>query len=323
MTIPPQIGAGVDLGSHTFRLLVAEWRDGKLTVLAKKMATVGLGRGLEEGGVLQEESMQQGLAALRSFRRTLDHCRPPNLRVCGTEALRRAKNSRPFLEEAGMLLGQPVEIISGVEEARLSLAGALAGWPNPLPGPLLLADVGGGSTELILFDPAAEVIRAASVDLGVVTLTGRFPADSCPDAAGLDNIITEALADALQKLHPLPPQPLSVIGSGGSATSMVALALNLAVYDESLVHGFALEAAVMEQLWRTLAALKVAERNALPCLGERRGAILPAGIRIYLALLRLLRQEKMRVSDTGLLEGIMRSSLPGCKHEPLPRCFPC
>jgi exopolyphosphatase/guanosine-5'-triphosphate,3'-diphosphate pyrophosphatase len=122
-------------------------------------------------------------------------------------------------------------------------------------------------------------------------------------------MITETLAGALQKLRPLPPQPLSVIGSGGSATSMVALALNLAVYDESLVHGFTLEAAVMEQLWRTLGALKVAERNALPCLGERRGEILPAGIRVYLALLRLLRQEKMQVSDTGLLEGIMRSSL--------------
>jgi exopolyphosphatase/guanosine-5'-triphosphate,3'-diphosphate pyrophosphatase len=309
MTIPPQIGAGIDLGSHTFRLIIAEWHKGKLKPLAKKMASVGLGRGLEEGGLLQEKSMQRGLAALRSFRRTLDRCSPPNLRVCGTEALRRAKNSRPFLEEAGALLRQPVEIISGVEEARLSLAGAMGGWPEPQRGPLLLADVGGGSTELIFANSAAGVVRAASVDLGVVTLTGRFPADRNPNAAGLDNMITETLADALQQLAPLPPGPLSVIGCGGSATSMVALALNLTLYDESLVHGFILEAAVMGQLWRTLAALTAAERNSLPCLGAGRGAILPAGIRVYLALLRLLQQENMRVSDTGLLEGIMRSSL--------------
>jgi exopolyphosphatase/guanosine-5'-triphosphate,3'-diphosphate pyrophosphatase len=309
MTIPPQIGAGVDLGSHTFRLLIAEWRGGKFTVLAKKMATVGLGRGLEKDGLLQEESMQRGLAALQRFRETLEHCRPPNLRVCGTEALRRAKNSRTFLEKAGALLGQPVEIISGVEEARLSLAGVLAAWPEPLAGPLLLADVGGASTELILANSAAEVVRAASVDLGAVTLAGRFPADGSPDAAGLDGVITEALAGAVRQLAPLPPVPLSVIGSGGSATSMAALALNLPVYDERLVHGFTLEVPVIAQLWKTLAELTAAERNALPCLGEGRGEILPAGIRVYLALLRLLQQERMRVSDTGLLEGIMRSSL--------------
>lgn len=309
MTIPMQIGAGIDLGSNTFRLLIAEWRDGKLTVLAKKMATVGLGRGLDEDGLLQEESMQRGFAALRSFRRTLDRCQSPNLRVCGTEALRRAKNSRSFLDEAGALLGQQVETISGIEEARLSLAGALAGWPEPLPGPLLLADVGGGSTELIFANSAAGVIRAASVDLGVVTLTDRFPVYRSPDVAGLDNRITDSLAGALRQLPLLSPEAISVIGCGGSATSMVALALNLSAYDESQVHGFSLKAAVMEQLWHSLKALTAAERNALPCLGEGRGAILPAGIRVFQVLLRLLQQERMRVSDTGLLEGIMRSSL--------------
>ena len=158
-------------------------------------------------------------------------------------------------------------------------------------------------------DSATDEIRAASVDLGVVTLSGIFLADSNPDTAGLDGKITEALTDAVGQLAPLPPVPFSVIGSGGSATSMAALALNLSVYDESLVHGFTLEVAVMAELWRTLAALPAAERNALPCLEEGRGEILPAGIRVYLTLLRILQQERMRVSDTGLLEGIMRSSL--------------
>jgi len=310
MTIQQHIGAGIDLGSNTFRLLVADCTAGGLTVLARKMATVRLGRGLEDSGLLSEDSREKGLAVLRTFRETIASYRPQSIRICGTEALRRARNSHLFLSKAEELLQHPIDIISGEEEARLSLAGAMAGFAEPFPSSLLLVDVGGGSTELVFAESPGGETRAASVDLGVVRLTEKFLAASPPDLASLDSQLAETLYIALEKLTLLQKkQPGLIVGCGGTATSMAALDLNLSAYNASLVHGYVLHHRSMEKLWQKLIALPADKRNGLPCLGEGRGEILPAGLRIYHILLQILQQEVMRVSDTGLLEGIMLSSL--------------
>jgi exopolyphosphatase/guanosine-5'-triphosphate,3'-diphosphate pyrophosphatase len=312
MTIHQHVAAGIDLGSNTFRLLVANCTAGSLEVLAKKMETVRLGRGLEGKGLLHEDSMQKGLAVLRSFRETLALYQPQSLRICGTEALRQARNSPLFLGKAQEILQHPVDIISGEEEAALSLSGALAGFTEPFPSPLLLVDVGGGSTELVLAESPAGQTRAASVGLGVVRLTEKFLAASTPDPGPLDNQLAETLAAALEQLGLLQNKhPVQILGCGGTATSMAALDLNLTAYNSSLVHGHVLRKTAMEKLWNRLIALPADRRNRLPGLGEGRGEILPAGLRIYHILLQLLQQDRMRVSDTGLLEGIMLSSISG------------
>ena len=275
------------------------------------MAAVRLGRNLADGGLLHENSVQNGLAVLGRFREVLTHYQPQSLRVCGTEALRQAKNSRLFLPRAEEILQHPIEIISGEDEARLSFAGALAGSTEPWAGPLLLADVGGGSTELVFAAAPAGKIRVASMGLGAVGLAEQFLAAPQPDPAHLDTRIATSLNSAFKDLAlNANKQPLLIIGCGGTATSMAALDLNLAAYDASLVHGRVLHSAAMEKLWHRLIALPPDKRNGLPCLGDGRGEILPAGLRIYTTLLQLLQQDRMRVSDTGLLEGILLSSLP-------------
>jgi exopolyphosphatase/guanosine-5'-triphosphate,3'-diphosphate pyrophosphatase len=310
MTIHQHIAAGIDLGSNTFRLLVANSSTGNLRALAKKMATVGLGRNLGKNGLLHQDSMQKGFAVLRIFREILTHYQPQNIRICGTEALRQAKNSQLFLQKAEEILQQPIDIISGEEEARLSFAGALAGSRKPFSGPLLLVDVGGGSTELVFAESPAGRTRIKSVSLGVVGLTEKFLAAANKDIVGLDRKLTEKLHSALAQLKILQKEPhLLILGSGGTATSMAALDLNLASYNESLVQHYALHNTAIEKLWNKLVVMPADKRNALPCLGEGRGEILPAGIRIYHILLKLLQQDRMRVSDTGLLEGILLSSL--------------
>ena len=310
MTIHRHIAAGIDLGSNTFRLLIANCKAGSMAELAKKMATVRLGQGLTDSGLLQENAMQKGLDVLRTFRETLNRYQPQYLRVCGTAALRQAGNSGLFLQEAEDILQQTIDIIDGDEEARLSLAGASAGFSNPLSGPLLLVDVGGSSTELVFSETSRGETRVVSVLLGAVGLTERFIAAKDDYLDRLDSLLAEALADALEKLQLGKQQPLLVIGCGGTATSMAALDLGLPAYNATLVHGFVLQRTSMEKLWNRLIVLPAAERNGLPCLGDGRGEILPAGIRIYLVLLKLLRQDKFQVSDTGLLEGILLSSLP-------------
>lgn len=310
MTIHQHIAAGIDLGSNTFRLLVANCSAGSLMVLAKKMATVSLGRGLEDNGLLHEVSMQKGFTVIRSFQEILTHYRPQSLRICGSAALRQAKNSRFFLQTAEEILQQPIDVISGEEEARLSLAGVLAGYTEPFSNPLLLVDVGGGSTELVFAESPAGATRVKSVPLGVIRLTEKFLAPTQHDLVPLDSLLAETLNSTLGKLALIQKErPVLIIGCGGTATSMAALDLNLTAYDASLVHGYVLQNTSLEKLWKQLIALPADKRNALPCLGEGRGEILPAGLRIYHVLLKLLQQDRMRVSDTGLLEGILLSSL--------------
>jgi len=174
----------------------------------------------------------------------------------------------------------------------------------------LLVDVGGGSTELVFVrSPAAEV-RAKSIGFGVVGLTEKFFGVSSPDIDRLDSYLAETLHDVLRNQLNFPQEmEVLITGCGGTATSMAALTLNQASYDASRVHGHMLSAAAIEKLWYKLAVLSPIQRNALPCLDHGRGEILPAGIRTYHVLLKLLRQESFRVSDTGLLEGIMLSSI--------------
>jgi exopolyphosphatase/guanosine-5'-triphosphate,3'-diphosphate pyrophosphatase len=188
----------------------------------------------------------------------------------------------------------------------------MAGFCNPLSGPLLLVDVGGGSTELLFtLDALHGHIAAESIDLGVVSLTEAFIVSLPHDIEKMDKVLVEKIRCALEKL-PIMNEHASVniIGCGGTATSMAALDHKLAAYNESLVHGHLLWKTSIENLWRKLITLPPDKRNNLPCLGEGRGEILPAGIRIFLVLLKLLQQDRMIVSDKGLLEGILLSSLP-------------
>jgi len=309
MTIHQPIVAAIDLGSNTFRMLVVECSGDRFMVLAKRTASVRFSRGLAANGCLGEDAMERGLVVLRTFRKILARYQPQHLRICGTEALRRATNSGVFLRRAEEILQQPVDIINGEEEARLCLTGALAGWHKPLSGPLLLVDVGGGSTELILAEYPAGEVRMTSVGLGVVGLTEKYLGTGPPDVDRLDIHLTVTLSAALENLTPRQKKGVGLItGCGGTATSMAALDLKLHSYDASLVHGHVLQDTSIHRLWEKLAVLSAGQRNRLPGLGAGRGEILPAGIRIYQVLLQLLQQDRLRVSDTGLLEGILLSS---------------
>jgi len=312
MTIHQQVAAGIDLGSNTFRLLVAECTGGNMQVLVKKMATVRLGRGLQESLMLHELSTQKGFEVLHAFREILGQHKPENIRVCGTEALRQARNNHLFLHKAAQILGTKIEILDGAEEASLCLAGVMAGFRESLSSPLLLVDVGGGSTELLFTeDLHTRHIAAESINLGVVSLTEKFLASLTPDIELMDRMLSETIGCALEKLSIMKEHTaVNIIGCGGTATSMAALDLNLAAYNECLVQGHVLQNASIEKLWNKLITLPPDKRNTLPCLGEGRGEILPAGIRIYHMLLKLLQQDRMMISDTGLLEGILLSSLP-------------
>jgi len=290
------------MGSNTFRLLVAEFSGDSWRPLRKEMVTVRLGQGLGASGLLQNESMARGWAALAMFAEKMAACRPAFLRVCGTQALRVAANSGDFLVRASALLQSEVEVLSGEEEARLTRLGILASLGQRLFHPLLLANVGGGSSEFIFQAVPGAATRQASQPLGAVALSEEFGADTGAMALRIRSVLARALPDICRAVH-----PAFLVGSGGTATTLAALDLGLGRYEENRVHGHVLSRSSLFALCDRLRSLSPAGRADLPLLGHGRGEIIVAGAMIHEELLRLLGGEGVVVSDAGLLEGILLS----------------
>ncbi len=170
----PQRLAAIDLGSNSFHLLVANYQNERLQVVARLGEKVQLAAGLDEDGRLNEAAMQRALDCLSRFAPFLSDIESANLRVVGTNALRDARNSQAFIERAEAQLGHAIEIIAGREEARLIYLGAAHALAEK--GRRLIVDIGGGSTEFIIgeaFEPKA----LESLRMGCVTFTSRFFAD--------------------------------------------------------------------------------------------------------------------------------------------------
>ncbi|MDF1577710.1 MAG: hypothetical protein RQ753_00820 [Desulfurivibrionaceae bacterium] len=299
------VGA-IDLGSNTFRLLIGGFTGDKPSVLLKRNITVGLGQGLSARGRLNGAAIGKGLAALRAFKAELDRYRPDCCRCCGTEALRRADNAGVFLAEAAKILGVGIEVIDGAEEGFLSYRGVLASLVGTaVEFPLLIIDVGAASTELIY--GAGDMRPPFSVSLpgGAGLFTELASRGGRQEAFALFTIgLKRFWADC-----PPESEKISVVATGGTATTMAMLDLGLDHYQPKKIEGHALSGTAIARIYKELHALPIATRKFLPGLEEGRSAIILAGIEIYQEILATIEVDGMIISDSGLLEGIMMSCL--------------
>jgi len=168
----PDVIAAVDLGSNSFHMVVARRVDGQLTIVDRIREMVRLGAGLDARGRIAPEAAELALACLGRFRERLAALEASQVRAVGTNTLRRARRRNVFLMRAQAALGHPIEVISGVEEARLVYLGAARSLPSH-PGPRLVVDIGGGSTELII-GQGDEAERLESLYMGCVSSSEAF-----------------------------------------------------------------------------------------------------------------------------------------------------
>lgn len=227
------------------------------------------------------------------------------IRIAATSAVREAANGGEFAARLRALTGERVEVISGAEEARLSLLGVAASLPA-LRGPFILLDIGGGSTELVVArDRTPQAV--VSLRLGVVGLAERF-ADAGPlDAARFESMrqaVAARLAAEIPEGLALSDAPV-VVGTAGSITTLAALDLGLSAYDAARVHGHTLTRAALERRLRHLAPLSLADRARIPCVERGRADLLVPGIALCLGVLDRLGHSAILVSDHGLREGIL------------------
>ncbi len=310
---PPLASVGIDLGSNSFRLLIARETDSGILPLHKELVTVRLGEGLLKTGRISDAALERASAALAFFKNKLSEYNISTIRACGTMALRKAVNSSEFLLPATELLGTHIAVISGREEALLSFSGSLLSLDrSKITGPLLYADVGGGSTEIVISPSSQSTPQTCSIEAGAVVLTESFLKTDPPESKQ----ITEASAFIRKSMTPVfniqSRQSFgrqNFIGSGGTATALAALALKLQIYDEKKVQGFILTKATLHSIIGEISRLSACELNQIPCLDQKRGEIILAGGLIYRDLLEMAGCGEMTVSDAGLLEGILLSGL--------------
>jgi exopolyphosphatase/guanosine-5'-triphosphate,3'-diphosphate pyrophosphatase len=307
--VPARRLATIDLGSNTVRYLLIETAEGGWRTIDHDQRVTRLGQGLAIAGRLAEAAMARTADAVVEYAQRARRLGAARVQVVATSAVREAANGHEFAAAVERAAGAGVRVVSGEDEARLTVRGVRAGLPRLAP-PLLVFDIGGGSTEFILWRDAG-VVAAISLVLGVVPLAEREPFAGPVDAgryARLEAEIRRRLERELP-LAVLAAAPGTLVGTAGTVTTLAALDLGLAAYDPERVHGHRLtRAAVGAQLAR-LSALTVDGRAALPCLEPGRADLIVPGVAIVQATMHCLGAESLVVSDWSLREGLVAELL--------------
>lgn len=292
----------IDIGSNSL-LLTVVGDDG--VVLHDEAQVVGLGKGMGERGLFRTERMDAAMSVLRSFAETSRRLGLPPERIAAvaTSASRRAMNAATFYQKVKEQTGIAVEVISGEEEALLTYRGGVSGLELP-PGPVLLCDPGGGSTEIILGEGPSIRYRT-SLEIGTVRLTEQFLGYGPVDVTALSRL-REAVDAAVRSVE-LPATPRTAVAVAGTATTLVAVELGLPHYDPARVHGANLSNQALRKLVDRLIIATPEERRQVIAVSPERADTVLAGAVILLRVLELARRNSFRISDRGLRYGVLDS----------------
>jgi exopolyphosphatase/guanosine-5'-triphosphate,3'-diphosphate pyrophosphatase len=301
-----RLRAAIDLGTNTVRALVAEAdaATGLVPAWTDQIVT-RLGEGLVERGTLAPPAAERTLAAIRRCRDRARELGAREVLLVATAAVRQARDGEEFLRRLRAEPGIRPRVVSGEEEARLTLLGASWGL-GPVAGTFVLLDIGGGSTE-VLVARGARVLTVVSLALGVVPLAERFFTSDPVAASELvacRAYVDERLRDeAWGRVR--PHAPAAVVATAGTPTTLAALDLGLPAYDPARVQGHRLDTAAIERLTAWLAGLPLAERARAPGLELRRADVIVPGAVVLASALAGLGLPAAMVSDAGLREGIL------------------
>jgi exopolyphosphatase/guanosine-5'-triphosphate,3'-diphosphate pyrophosphatase len=294
----PDVIAAVDLGSNSFHMVVARYSHGQLIILDRLREMVRLAAGLDQHGRLDRNSIETALACLERFGQRLRDMKAESVRVVGTNTLRRAKRKGAFLDRARAALGHPIEIISGMEEARLIYMGVVRTMPNE-PGRRLVVDIGGGSTEIIIGE-SMQAKKLESLHMGCVSMTSRF----FSDGEITEKRMKRARIAARLELEPVQATFRSygwdqVVGSSGTIRSISDI-LRTRGSGDGVITSAAAES-LIDQAVRAGAA----SRLRIPGLSEERIPVYAGGLAILAEIFAILQVDQLRAADGALREGLL------------------
>ncbi len=302
--------ASIDLGSHTARLLIARSEAGRLRSLRRKRAYVRLAQDFEspESGTLKQAGIERALVSLGEFKAEIETYQAARTRTVATGVVRLAANRTPFIELVREKTGIAVEVISGVEEARLTGLGIRHGLDLG-DRPFLAFDLGGGSTEF-LFVAKQGRSRAWSLPLGAMIMTQRHLISDPPEKNEIENLKREARG-VLLKTFPDDVMGTLLAGTGGTVTTLAAMVhgIDVRAISPETMNGLLLQGDDLEALLARMTRLTVSERAALPGLDRGRADVILAGSLVVTEILNFFHSSEMMVSLSDLLEGALLDSL--------------
>lgn len=287
----------IDIGTNSVRLLLT---DDTLQVKERVIKTSRLGEGVNQNKFLLPEACSRTISALGELQDIAKAYGLQHLPVVATSAVRDAENRDCFLNAVQDKLNLEVEVISGEREAYLTYRGVTADFVSESEK-ILVFDLGGGSTEIILGENK-EILELHSLNVGAVRMTERFLAANTEHNCSLVKEFTRSL---LQPYLESYSKADKIIGVGGTATSLAAMQQCLLPYDPRKVHGFKLSLAEVKNISQKLLCMSVEERKKWPGLQPKRADIILAGVLIAETLLEELQMTEFTVSENDLLLGLI------------------
>ncbi|GAA5109460.1 Ppx/GppA phosphatase family protein [Alloalcanivorax gelatiniphagus] len=303
MTHPARTVAAIDCGTNSIKILIGAFGDGPPQVLLRDSRVVRLGQGVDRTGVLADEALTRTFAALDELAEMIRrHGIPPErVRFCATSATRDASNAAVFREGVRRRLGIEPEVLSGDEEAALVFAGAMAAQDPAPPEPVLVVDIGGGSTELVLGEDGGR--QAVSMDIGSVRLHERHLHSDPPTAAEVAACVADIDAHLDASGIPLG-RTRTAIGTSGTIKTLACGVLDLPGYDRAAFDRAVLANDATASFVDGLVAMTVAARRALPYMHPGRADVIGAGALIWTRILARVPVPEHVVSEADILHGM-------------------
>jgi exopolyphosphatase / guanosine-5'-triphosphate,3'-diphosphate pyrophosphatase len=293
--------AVIDIGTNTVLLLVAAvGADGTLRPLVYEQRVPRLGRGVDASGRLDPGAVDRVIAVLHEYRTLIAPHAPQATAVCGTSAVRDAADREEFARRVRGETGFDLEILSGDEEALLTYRGGVSGVPAA--SRYTVADVGGGSTEIITGD-REKIDERISLDIGSVRLTERCLKHDPPTPAELEAAI-EIVENEIARASRFRFAGSTLVGVAGTSTSLAILAQGLTAFDAGAVTNYPLSRETVESLFRTLRVMPSAMIRALSTVMEGRSDVIVAGVLIAREIMAHFSFDRMTVSERGVRYGI-------------------
>ena len=297
--------AGIDIGTLTCRLLIADLTSGhSLKELQSERRILRLGEGVDQTKRLSPAAMDRVIHCLQEWRSVIESYQVEATAVVATSAVRDASNRAEFLARVKAECGLEVELISGEEEARRTLLGIRSGLPIGVTD-ILALDIGGGSTEFILDRPGQKRI-VRSIDIGVVRLCERLLRHDPPTEEEVRHArewITRETKTAIAEMAEY--RQTTFVGTAGTVTALAAMDQKLPAYEPARIHNYVLKLDRIQELEQTLLGRSKAARVGLPGLEKNREEVIAAGAIIVRTIMETLGKKECLVSDLGLRAGLL------------------
>lgn len=293
--------AAIDCGTNSIRLLVLSGSRAAPVELAREVRLARLGQGVDATGEFHPDALARTFAVCEEFARIVRDHGAEKVRFVATSAARDVSNRRLLVDGVRERLGVGVDVISGQEEARLSSVGALCALD--VASPTLVIDIGGGSTELVLADGAAAILHSISLNVGAVRLKERFLRTD-PPTSEEQKAARDFVGELLDGSGIDFTAAAGAVGVAGTVTSIGARVLGLESYSREAVHGLVLERGDVEAVTRHWLTTPVGLIEQEPCMQPLRAGVIGAGALILDETISRIPEEKIRISETDILDAI-------------------